>query len=75
MSYSPFPASLNIEPIETRWASAYAAGPAPVVRDVTIIVEEPLAHFRRDFEATVPLNEFAFPSVRYLHPEKKVIEK
>jgi hypothetical protein len=61
VSYSPFPASLNIDPIETRWASAYAAGPAPFepVRDVTIIVEEPLAHLRRDFEAhDVQLDKF-----------------
>jgi hypothetical protein len=75
ISYSPFPASLNIEPVETRWASAYAAGPPPTkpVRDVTIIVEEPLAHFRRDFEATgIPLNEFS-PFDRYLHPEKAAV--
>ncbi len=59
VSYSPFPASLNIDPIETRWASAYASGPPPTVRDVTIIVEEPLAHLRRDFEASaVHLDEF-----------------
>jgi hypothetical protein len=61
VSYSPFPANLNIDPVETRWASAYAAGPAPFVpvRDVTIIVEEPLAHLRRDFEAHgVHLDEF-----------------
>lgn len=64
VSYSPFPASLNIEPVETRWASAFAAGPAPVVRDVTIIVEEPLALVRRDFEAAgVKLNEFTFRPV------------
>ncbi|MGP0073638.1 MAG: hypothetical protein ACLPWF_17115 [Bryobacteraceae bacterium] len=76
VSYSPFPASLSIEPVETRWASAYAAGPPPTepVRDVTIIVEEPLAHFRRDFEAQgVPLNEFTFPSFHYLHPEKATV--
>lgn len=74
VSYSPFPASLGIGPVETRWASAFASGPPPNVRDVTIIVEEPLAHFRRDFEASgVPLNEFAFPSDRYLHPEKATV--
>jgi len=76
ISYSPFPASLSIEPVETRWASAYAAGPPPTkpVRDVTIIVEEPLAHFRRDFEVRgVPLNEFTFPLDRYLHPEKAAV--
>ncbi len=59
VSYSPFPASLSIDPVETRWASAYASGPAPNVRDVTIIVEEPLAHLRRDFEArNVRLSQF-----------------
>jgi hypothetical protein len=50
VSYSPFPGGLNIDPVETRWASAYAAGPAPEVRDVTILVEEPLTHLRRDIE-------------------------
>jgi hypothetical protein len=65
VSYSPFPANLNIDPVETRWASAYASGPPPTVRDVTIVVEEPLAHLRRDFEAQgVRLDEFAYPSVR-----------
>jgi hypothetical protein len=60
VSYSPFPASLNIDPIETRWASAYPSGPPPTVRDVTITVEEPLAHLRRDFEApNVNLNRLA----------------
>jgi len=35
------------------------------VRDVTIVVEEPLAHLLRDFEARdVQLNDFAYPSVR-----------
>jgi hypothetical protein len=65
VSYSPFPASLNIDPVETRWASAFASGPPPNVRDVTIVVEEPLAHLQRDFEAQgVLLEEFAYPSVR-----------
>jgi hypothetical protein len=65
VSYSPFPASLNIDPVETRWASAYAAGPPPNVRDVTIVVEEPLAHLRRDFQAqNVRLDEFAYSPVR-----------
>jgi hypothetical protein len=50
VSYSPFPGGLNIDPVETRWASAYAAGPAPEVRDVTILVEEPLTHLRRDID-------------------------
>lgn len=61
ISYSPFPAGLNIEPIETRWASAFASGPPPTVRNVTIVVEEPLAHVHRDFEArSVQLNVTAF---------------
>jgi hypothetical protein len=65
VSYSPFPASLNIDPIETRWASAYASGPPPTVRDVTIVVEEPLAHLRRNFEAGgVRLDQFAYSSVK-----------
>ncbi|HTW63699.1 MAG TPA: hypothetical protein VME17_03745 [Bryobacteraceae bacterium] len=67
VSYSPFPANLVIDPVETRWASAYAAGPTPVVHDVTIIVEEPLAHVQRDFEMHgVHLDELAYPTVRYL---------
>jgi hypothetical protein len=65
VSYSPFPANLNIDPVETRWASAYASGPPPNVRDVTIVVEQPLAHLRRDFQVqNVRLDEFAYPSVR-----------
>jgi hypothetical protein len=65
VSYSPFPASLNIDPIETRWASAYAYGPAPNVSDVTIIAEEPLAHLRCDFEANdVQLDRFVYPPVK-----------
>lgn len=65
VSYSPFPATLMIDPIETRWASAYAAGPAPIVHDVTIITEEPLAHLHRDFQARgVQLRQFVYPSYR-----------
>jgi hypothetical protein len=76
VSYSPFPASLNIDPIETRWASAYASGPPPfyTVRDVTIIVEEPLAHLRRDFEARdVQLDQLAYPWVIGIPPQKSPI--
>jgi hypothetical protein len=59
ISYSPFPASLDIEPVETRWASGYAASKAPIVRDVTIITKAPLAHVRRDFSNNhVPLYDF-----------------
>jgi hypothetical protein len=61
VSYSPFPAELGIDPIDVRWASAYASGPSPTVRDVTIMVEEPLEHLRRDFQASgVRLDEFAY---------------
>jgi hypothetical protein len=69
VSYSPFPADLGLNPIETRWASAYAYGPPPTVRDVTIVAEEPLTHLRRDFEASgIRLNDFVVPPVRYLAP-------
>jgi hypothetical protein len=69
VSYSPFPASLSIDRIETRWASAYASGPAPNVRDVTIIVEEPLTHLRRDFEArNIQLNQFTSQPVGTVPP-------
>jgi hypothetical protein len=58
-----------LNPIETRWASAYAYGPPPTVRDVTIVAEEPLAHLRRDFEArSVRLSDFVVPPTRYLDP-------
>lgn len=71
ISYSPFPASLDIEPVETRWASGFAASIAPKVPDVTIIVKEPLAHFRRDFAAdNIPLYDMELLMRRYLtsHP-------
>jgi hypothetical protein len=71
VSYSPFPATLEIEPVETRWASGFAASIRPNVRDVTIIVKEPLAHFRRDFAAgNVPLDDFdpAWFKYRTKHP-------
>lgn len=46
ISYSPFPASMHLNPIETRLALASTLS----THDVTIIVSEPLAHFRRDVE-------------------------
>ena len=46
ISYSPFPASMHLNPIETRLASASTLS----THEVTIIASEPLAHFRRDFE-------------------------
>jgi hypothetical protein len=65
ISYSPFPAELNLNPIETRWASSYASGPVPNVPDVTIVVKEPLAHLRRDFEARgIRLSAFMLPAMR-----------
>jgi hypothetical protein len=74
VSYSPFPASLNIDPVETRWASAYAAGPPPVVRDVTIVVQEPVAHVRRDFEAReIQLTDLAVPTVLGVPPQNTAI--
>src|SRR5262249_269181 len=45
ISYSPFPASLGLNPFESHWISAGARS-----RDVTILMKEPLAHLRRDFE-------------------------
>jgi hypothetical protein len=65
ISYSPFPAELNLNPIETRWASSYASGPPPNVPDVTIVVKEPLAHLRRDFEARgIRLSAFMLAPMR-----------
>jgi hypothetical protein len=75
VSYSPIPATLSIEPIETRWASAYAAGPEPIVPDVTIVVEEPLAHLRRDFEVReIHLEETVPPKVMGVVPQKSPIQ-
>lgn len=68
VSYSPFPASLDIEPVETRWASGFAASMAPIVRDVTIITEEPLAHFHRDFTGDLQLYDYDPWLPRYLPP-------
>lgn len=67
VSYSPFPASLEIEPVETRWASGFASIVPPKVRDVTIIVKEPLAHFRRDFSGDLQLYDYGWLP-RYLTP-------
>ncbi|HYI92941.1 MAG TPA: hypothetical protein VEX68_05320, partial [Bryobacteraceae bacterium] len=52
ISYSPFPATLSLHPVETRWASAYTATRPLEVREVTISIKEPTAHVRRDFELT-----------------------
>jgi hypothetical protein len=46
VSYAPFPSGLHLDPIETRWAPSLPRS----AREVTIEVEEPLAHVRREFE-------------------------
>lgn len=50
ISYSPFPADLRLQPVETRWASAYTSREPPKSREVTIAIKEPTAFVRRDFE-------------------------
>jgi hypothetical protein len=65
VSYSPFPADLSIDPIETRQSVTSMPGPAPAIHNITIIAEEPLAHLHRDIVAhAVQLDDFADPSVR-----------
>jgi hypothetical protein len=46
VSYSPFPSGLHLDPVETRWAPSLPRS----AREVTVEVEEPLAHVRRNFE-------------------------
>ena len=46
ISYSPFPAVLDLNPIESHWAS----GGSPSDQELTIVTREPLATVRRDFE-------------------------
>jgi hypothetical protein len=54
LSYSPFPAALHIDPIET--FSAKIRG----WNNAAIAIEEPLVHFRYDVEATgVHLGDFS----------------
>ena len=48
VSYSPFPASLSLNPVEVR----APFGTPSLGTDVTISIKEPLAHIRRDFEFT-----------------------
>ena len=56
ISYSPFPGSLQLNPIESHWGLGAPAS----ARDVTIVLKEPVAHFRRDFEFRgVHLADFA----------------
>jgi len=45
-SYSPFPAGLGLGPIETHSTE----GTPTLDKEVAIIVKEPIAHIRRDFE-------------------------
>jgi len=51
ISYSPFPAGLGLDP----WVSHWAPFLLRDAREVTITVEEPLAHVRRDFEIRLVL--------------------
>jgi hypothetical protein len=46
ISYSPFPATLTLNPREEYWAGSVSAS----ARRINIITKEPLAYFRRDFE-------------------------
>ena len=46
ISYSPFPAVLDLNPIESHWASG---GPSSS-RDLTLLVKKPVATSRRDIE-------------------------
>ncbi|MEO8128676.1 MAG: hypothetical protein ABJF23_05825 [Bryobacteraceae bacterium] len=57
ISYSPFPGELRLHPMESHWS---VAAP-PRAKEVTIVLKEPVAHFRRDFEIRdVHLPDFAF---------------
>ena len=67
VSYSPFPADLSIDPVETYQSIVSVGGPRPrpTIHNVTVIVEEPLGHLRRDVVAhDVQLDDFADPSIR-----------
>jgi hypothetical protein len=46
ISYSPFPATLSVNPIEEHWTS----GLSQAAKQVTIISRRPIAHLRRDLE-------------------------
>jgi len=61
ISYSPFPGGLGINPIEAHWS----VSAPPRTTEVTIVMKEPIAHFRRDFEIhNVHLPDFAFAGAR-----------
>ncbi len=74
ISYSPFPATLLIDPVESFWASSYTAselgpvgGTAPT--EAKIITKEPLSYFRYDFDTPdVILQNFAVPEGKRLPP-------
>jgi hypothetical protein len=57
VSYSPFPAGINLnDNIEAHWAD----GPPASAGHATVIVKEPLAHFRRDLEVrSITLTDLA----------------
>lgn len=46
ISYSPFPALMDLDPIVTQWAPSMPRS----AEETTILVKEPLAHIRREFE-------------------------
>jgi hypothetical protein len=48
ISYSPFPAALDVGPIVTKGTQYYAREPLPSDREVTIQVKVPIAYLRRD---------------------------
>ncbi len=50
ISYSPFPATLSLAPIAWEGTAMYSETPLPADRPVTIQVEEPVAHLRREVE-------------------------
>jgi hypothetical protein len=50
ISFSPFPANLQLNPIVRKSTEYYSRDPLPEGRSVTIEVEEPLAYLRRDVE-------------------------
>jgi hypothetical protein len=52
ISYSPFPANLDLDPIVRKATDYYSRDPLPADRPVTIEIEEPLAFLRRDVEVS-----------------------
>src|SRR6185295_13219219 len=58
VSYSPFPAGVELNYVEAHWSS----GPPPHAPLATIIMKEPLSHFRKDFVVENVLLE------NYSHP-------